>query len=351
LGASGEQKGKNMHQLPTAIVVGGIFLTCAALAAQDSTAPALPDLTKFDLMRSEPGKEPVYRTVAAAADELKNYDVILLGEWHDHPGNHLAEMDLFREIYARSPQLALSMEQFERDVQPVVNDYLAGRIGEEALLSRGHAWGNYAESYRPLVEFAKDHGLPVIAANTPASLVRCVGEKGPEFLTQLDPEKRLWAAATLHLGNGPYKDKFMHFLAEDGSHGTPASNPEAAANNARAWAAQVLRDDTMAESIALYLEQNRGHKVLHITGDFHVEGGLGTAERLKERMPALKIAVVAPVEAENPDRPSVSAGDAKNGDFLFLLRGEPKEYVSDAERKAAEEQQRANFRTRAQCKL
>ena len=68
-------------------------------------------------------------------------------------------------------------------------------------------------------------------------------------------------------------------------------------------------------------------------------------------MPTLKIAVVAPVEAENPDHPSVSAGDAKNGDFLFLLRGEPKEYVSDAERKAAEEQQRANFRTRAQCKL
>jgi len=340
-----------MRQLSSAILIGSMCFACAALAAQDSAAPALPDLTTFDLMRSESGKAPVYRTVAQAADELKNYDVILVGEWHDHPGNHLAEMELFREIHARAPQLALSMEQFERDVQPVVNDYLAGRIGEEALERRGRAWGNYDESYRPLVEFAKDHGLPVIAANAPASLVRCVGEKGPEFLTQLDSEKRLWAAATLHLGDGPYKDKFMRFLAEDTSHGTPASNPEAAANNARAWAAQVLRDDTMAESIALYLGKNPGHKVMHITGDFHVEGGLGTAERLKERMPALKIAVIAPVEAENPDRPIISAGDVKNGDFLFLLRGEPKEYVSDAERKAAEEQQRANFRTRAQCML
>jgi uncharacterized iron-regulated protein len=340
-----------MRQLSTAILIGSMCFACAALAAQDSTAPALPDLTTFDLMRSEPGMTPVYRTVAQAADELKNYDVVLLGEWHDHPGNHLAEMELFREIHARSPQLALSMEQFERDVQPVVNDYLAGRIGEEALERRGRAWGNYDESYRPLVEFAKEHGLPVIAANAPASLVRCVGEKGPEFLTQLDSEKRLWAAATLHLGDGAYKDKFMRFLAEDTSHGTPASSPEAAANNARAWAAQVLRDDTMAESISLYLGKNPGHKVMHITGDFHVEGGLGTAERLKERMPALKIAVVAPVEAENPDRPSVSPGEVNNGDFLFLLRGEPREYVSDAERKAAEEQQRANFRTRAQCKL
>ena len=143
----------------------------------------------------------------------------------------------------------------------------------------------------------------------------------------------------------------MRFLAEDTSHGTPASDPQAPANNSRAWAAQVLRDDTMAESIALYLEKNPGHKVVHITGDFHAEGGLGTVERLKDRMPGLKIAVVAPVEAENPDHPSVSAADVKSGDYLFLLRGEPKEYVNDTERKAAEEQQRANFRKAAQCKL
>ena len=340
-----------MRQLPTAIIAGSVLLACGAVAAQDSAAPALPDLTSFDLMRSEPGKAPVYLSVAQTADELKYYDVIFLGEWHDHAGNHLAEMQLFREIYGRAPQLALSMEQFERDVQPVVNDYLAGRIGEEALERKGRAWGNYDESYRPLVEFAKDHKLPVIAANAPASLVRCVGEKGPEFLTQLDSEKRLWAAATLHLGDGPYKDKFMRFLAEDTSHGTPASDPQAAANNARAWAAQVLRDDTMAESIALYLQKNPGHKVVHITGDFHVEGGLGTVERLKNRMLGLNVAVVAPVEAENPDRPTVSPADLKSGDYLFLLRGEPREYVSDAERKAAEEQQRANFRRGAQCEL
>ena len=340
-----------MWKLTASVLVIASVVAGAAIARDDAAPPVLPDLTSFDLMRSEPGKAPVYLTVAEAADELKNYDVIFFGEWHDHTGNHLAEMDLFREIHARSPQLILSMEQFERDVQPVMDDYLAGRIGEEALLRRGRAWGNYAESYRPLVEFAKDHGLPVIAANAPASLVRCVGEKGPGFLSQLDPEKRLWGAATLHLEDGPYKDKFMRFLAEDGSHGAPASSPDSAAANARAFAAQVLRDDTMAESIANSLQKNRGRKVVHVTGDFHVESGLGTVERLRDRMPGLKIAVVAPVEASDPEHPGVSAADAKNGDFLFLLRAEPKEYVSDAERKAAEQEQRANFGNRSQCKL
>ena len=340
-----------MRKLPTSILIIASLAAGIAIAREDAAPPALPDLTAFDLMRSQPGKAPQYRTVAAAVEELKDFDVIFLGEWHDHAGNHLAEMQLFREIYARAPRLALSMEQFERDVQPVVDDYLGGRIGEESLIRKGRAWDNYAESYRPLVEFAKDHSLPVIAANVPASLVRCIGEKGPEFLTQLDSEKRLWAAGTLHLQNGPYRDKFMHFLAEDATHGTKDSGPEAEAANARAFAAQVLRDDTMADSIANFMEKNRGAKVVHITGDFHVEGGLGTVERLKQRMPALKVAVVAPVEARDPAHPGVSSEDAKSGDFLFLLRGEPKEYASDAERKAAEEGLRANFRNRSQCKL
>src|SRR5436305_926048 len=138
----------------SAIFVSLLLVSGAAIAREEA-APPLPDLTSFDLMRSEAGKPPVYLTVAQTADQLKNYDVIFFGEWHDHAGNHLAEMALFREIHSRAPQLALSMEQFERDVQPVVDEYLAGKIGEDALQQKGRAWGNYAESYRPLVEFAK----------------------------------------------------------------------------------------------------------------------------------------------------------------------------------------------------
>ena len=113
-----------------------------------------------------------------------------MGEWHDHAGNHLAEMALFCAVYERAPGLTLSMEMFERDVQPVLDDYLAGRIGEANFRRKGRAWGNYAESYRPLVEFAKDHTLPVIAANVPASVVRCVGAEGAGYLARMPADKR-----------------------------------------------------------------------------------------------------------------------------------------------------------------
>src|SRR6266849_3486674 len=103
----------------------------------------------------------------------------------------------------------------------------------------------------------------------------------------------------------------------------------------RSFAAQVTRDDTMAESIFLYLQKHPGQKVMHITGAFHVEGFLGTVERLKLRAPDLKIAVVAPVEAGDPRHPEIGASDMGNGNYAVLLRSLPKSYVNDAEEKAA----------------
>jgi uncharacterized iron-regulated protein len=333
--------------------LAAMSLAAGILSARAASA-VLPDLTSFALMRTG-GSAPTAVSVDEAADALKAYDVIVFGEWHDHAGNHLAEMALFRALQERAPDIALSMEQFERDVQPVVDDYLAGRIGEEIMRRKGRAWGNYAESYRPLVEYAKEHSLAVIAANAPASVIRCVGAEGPEVLARLKPEQRTWAAVELHLGDGPYKDKFMRFLAEDGAHGDPKATDRSAGPtpaDLRSFASQVTRDDTMAESIALHVQQHPGHKVVHITGAFHMEAGLGTVERLKARAPNLRIALVAPVEAQNPDRLAIDSADAKGSDFAFVLRTPPKEYVSEAEKTADQAAQRANFRMGAvRCAL
>ena len=65
---------------------------------------------------------------------------------------------------ATDDHVVLSLEQFERDAQPALDDYLAGRIDEAAFLAKARPWGNYREAYRPLIEFCKARGLPVVAA-------------------------------------------------------------------------------------------------------------------------------------------------------------------------------------------
>ena len=91
-----------------------------------------------------------------ALDRLADADVVGLGETHLDQLTHDAELELLRELAARRGNaVTLSMEMFERDVQPALDDYLAGRITEADFLARARPWKNYATDYRPLVELAK----------------------------------------------------------------------------------------------------------------------------------------------------------------------------------------------------
>ena len=46
--------------------------------------------------------------------------------------------------------------------------------------------------------------------------------------------------------------------------------------NARRFAAQTSWDDTMAESMVDYLGKHPGRRIMHIAGNFHVEGDSGS---------------------------------------------------------------------------
>ena len=310
-------------------------------AAQDGGVALdirLPDLSTFALIRTDGGKTaPQVLSVAQAADFLAAFDVVVIGEAHRHVGSQLSEMALFRAIHERAPDVSLSMEQFERDVQPVLDDYLTGKIGELTLGEKGRTWQSYGTTYRPIVEYAKEHHLPVIAANAPEQVITCVGREGLAFLNRMKPATRGWVAAEIHAEDGPYRAKFMGFAMGDTGHGggpdkkNSAPSPQAV----RAFEAQVTRDDTMAESIFLHLQAHPGRKVVHLTGSFHSDDFLGTVERLRMRAPALKIAVVSPTDFETAEGLVLKADDAKGGTVIVAIRSLPEPYATPEEMKAA----------------
>ncbi len=299
-------------------------------------AITLPDLTAYALIRTDGGKTPPQvLSLGQAAALLADFDVVFLGEAHRHVGAQRAQMDLFREIHQRAPAVSLSMEQFERDVQGVVDDYLAGKAGELSLAEKGRAWQSYGTTYRPLVEYAKEHHLPVIAANAPEQVIRCVGREGIGFLATMSPASRGWAAAEVHTGDGAYRDKFMGFAMGEAGHGGGKKGDTPSAQALRGFEAQATRDDTMAESIFLHLQKNPGRKVVHLTGSFHSDDFLGTVERLRMRDPKLKIAVVSPTDYKTAGDIRLKASDAAGGTLVLALRALPQLYVTAAEMRAA----------------
>jgi uncharacterized iron-regulated protein len=267
---------------------------------------------------------PQVADVARVADALAGFDVVFYGERHGHPGVHLQQMKLLRALVERNPRWILSLEQFERDVQGVVDDYMAHRIGESTLIDKGRAWNNYAASYRPLVLFAREHQLPAVAAEAPDWAISCVAQWGPAILDRFTPVERSWVAEKVQVEPGAYRDKFMDFMGTSGAHGSgKAGTAESAARAQRSFAAQVTRDDTMAESIQRALKQHPDYKVLHLTGSFHAEGFLGTVERLRALDPTLKVAVIEPVEVEDPRAPAFASDRLRDGTVLQLVYPNP----------------------------
>lgn len=95
----------------------------------------------------------------------------------------------------------------------------------------------------------------------------------------------------------------------------------------KSFSAQVTRDDTMAESIAMHLKNNPGRKVLHLDGNFHSASHLGTVERLKLRMPELKIAVINPIAAQDNSAPVLTGEELATGDYILLVQQVPQEFL------------------------
>jgi len=311
---------------------------CASVPSSESAAitmsadtytveKPLTDFTDFILVKT--GPSPRIVSMDEAINVLSEYDVVFVGEAHGHAANHIAQSKLFAGLYAKNNNIALSMEQFERPAQSVLDAYLKGDIGEETLVHDGKAWPHYRSSYRPLVEFAKANDLSVIAAEVPANMVSCVGERGPDFLGSLSGDTRGYIADELHLEDGPYKDKFFAFLKAAAGHHVSGnlSEAEQEKQNFYRYAAQVSRDDTMAESMALHLKENPDRKIIHVNGSFHSAGLLGTPARLEMRVPGITMANVHPVMADDPSRPSFTQSDLAQGEYLLLISPTPKRFV------------------------
>ncbi len=289
-------------------VTAPAVLTAAPTDASDKVALN----HHFDYALHTQQGEPI--SLSTLAQQLRDFDVILVGEWHSHSGVHRLQADLFSQLYRENPHLALSMEQFTRDNQRPLNAYLEGKIGEQYFIKQANAWDNYVSDYRALVEFAKDKQLDVIAANAPRSITRCLGRQGADYLDKLDEEEKTWVAETLYMGDTPYKEKFMASM----HHGSKEKSE-------KLYSAQLAWDETMAESIVKYLEKHPNTTVMHTAGSFHVEGGLGIAASILRRSPELRIATLVPV----------TEVAAQSSDYQIKVLNVPKRYVQEANMMAA----------------
>ncbi len=291
-----------------------IFLLLPALMLSDS----LPE-PQYALYTAD-GSPTTLDVLLQATDTV---EVIFFGETHNDPNAHALEALLLRKLTERHRPLALSMEMFERDVQLVMDEYLQGFIRERDFLRDSRPWKNYRTDYRPLVEWAKTHTLPVLAANAPARYVHLAARQGIQALSRLSEQARAFLPPLpLHEASSRYRSKFFAEMRrmmprDTTAHADTLASPPPMHGNFHIMDGQNLRDASMAYTIALHLIAYPSGKVFHVNGAFHSDEGLGTPEHLRRFRPGTRMLILSARPSETfPDfNTEKMAGIA---DFIFV---------------------------------
>lgn len=306
------------------VPIVALLMSAAPLAARQQAEPApAPDSSAYRVYTKD-GRGATLGQLLSAAFPV---DVVFLGESHNDVVGHSLQRLIFERLvqYARGmPEssagnavvalprpMALSLEMFERDVQYIIDEYLAGLIPEDQMKRSARPWPFYADDYAPVVEIAKNAGLPVLAANAPRRYVNAVSRKGPAALEAFSTE------AKRHLPPLPYAGPSAAYRAElmavMGQHGDSTSAPQVPEG---AFSAQSLWDATMAWSIAGALMRSPGALVVHLVGSFHVKNATGIPEQLQMYRPGTRVLIVyvEPVDDVTAFPPELVGA----GDFVIL---------------------------------
>ena len=292
-------------------MLSALLATLFLQAAQPAPPPGLPPnhppvASGYVPQRVFDTRQKGFSDFESMLADLARADAVFVGEQHGDPNTHRLELAVVEGLTRRGVRVIVAMEMFERDVQAAVSQYAAGTMAEEQFLKESRPWPRYATDYRPIIEFAKAHRLPIVASNIPRRIASTVGKTGMTAIDGLGAD-RAFAAREMHCPtSGAYYDRFT---AAMGNHAGAGSN---------FYFAQCVKDETMGESVADAFKTTTGRvTIVHVNGAFHSDFGGGAAESARRRMPGRRIAVVTVLPVADLDTLKPEGDDLDRADYLL----------------------------------
>jgi uncharacterized iron-regulated protein len=189
-------------------------------------------------------------------------------------------------MYSNEGQnLVLAFEMFEQDQQNLMNDYLAGKVKGKEFKDSCRLWPNYKTDYKPLIDFAKDTSLRVIASNVPRRYANLLFKKGREALNDLSEEEKSWIAP-LDFEIDTTLSQYAELIAMAAHMG-----------GGNLMEAQALKDATMGHFI-LKLKKE-GDAVLHFNGAYHSDYFQGIMWYVQQEDPNASFMTISTVSQDD----------------------------------------------------
>jgi uncharacterized iron-regulated protein len=256
-----------------ALLWGLIVIVTSTSIVTVSIAEALPAAIQSDIRFTQQQQGII--------KQLQTAKIVYLGEIHDRESDHQQQLAIIQALFKHKSQLAIGMEMFQRQMQPLLDRYLAGKITATELREQTEfdkRWGYKWEYYAPILEFAKANRLPVIALNTPGEIARKAARKGLESLTS-EERQYIPPLAEIDRSNAKYQQMILDSYQQHAGIVSIASK-----SFDRFYTAQLLWDETMAERTANFAQQNPNYQIIVLAGSSHIIYGYGIPDRVLRRL-------------------------------------------------------------------
>lgn len=217
--------------------------------------------------------------------KLDNKQVVFVGETHDRYGHHLNQLAVLRSMYQQNKRLGIGVEWFQQQTQPILDAYLSGRISEAKMLQQTRYYERWRYDYRlirPILEFAKQHRIPIIALNAPSHITHKVARQG---IASLTPTERKQLPSKIHPPHPSYLKRLQRVFSQHGKH----ANKKRFHNFALV---QRIWDETMAMNIQRFLKNNPKHRMIVFSGSGHIINKSGIPNDVSRNLPKAPITTI-----------------------------------------------------------
>ncbi len=207
--------------------------------------------------------------------------VIFVGENHPNFANHLNQLKIIKLLHKKREKLAIGMEMFQKRFQPVLDEYIKGEIDLKTFLKKTRyfkKWKFNFNLYRPIVEYARNNSLPLVALNIDDKITKKIAKSGIFSLSEKEMKK---LPSTIDFDNLKYEENMKNLLSFQHIHNKKTKN----INSDYMFEAQIVWDEIMAENAADFLKKHPDYTMVILAGNGHIKNFYGIPQRLYKRVP------------------------------------------------------------------